>query len=106
MIYVRNTIFALWIAGISAPVWFDLRTVEGASNITSATGLGISPAGKFTIAWEETFLLGTSYFDALDYRTGDIDTLAARGFNNLRILLIELTMTGHRAIKWCAPLMG
>lgn len=87
MIYIRNTIFALWIACISVPVWFDFRTAEGASTITSATGLGISPTGKFTIAGTETFLLGISYFDGLRWRTSDIDTLAARGFNNLRIFV-------------------
>lgn len=67
---------------VQARPWEEKAAVQGTM---SATGLGISSTGKFTIAGTETFLLGISYFDALDYRTSDIDTLSTRGFNNLRI---------------------
>jgi hypothetical protein len=67
---------------VQARQWYEKAAVHGT---ISATGLGISSTGKFTIAGTETFLLGISYFDALDYRTSDIDTLSTRGFNNLRI---------------------
>lgn len=85
MVPIHAIGFALWIICLSVPAWGDVRAVEGLSSTTSATGLGISSTGKFTIAGKETFLLGISYFDGLRWRTSDIDTLAARGFNNLRI---------------------
>lgn len=39
----------------------------------------------FSINGTPTFLLGVSYFDARDWKQSDIDTLATRGFNNIRI---------------------
>ena len=51
----------------------------------AANALTITSNGRFAINGVSTFLLGVSYFDALRYRTSDIDTLAARGFNNIRI---------------------
>lgn len=85
MIPIRTTALVLWLVALAVPAWPDIQTGEDAPNTMSATGLGVSPTGKFTIAGTETFLLGTSYFDALDYRTSDIDTLSSLGFNNLRI---------------------
>jgi hypothetical protein len=46
--------------------------------------LGIN-SGMFTINGTATFLLGVSYFDVQEYTTSDLDTLAARGFNTVRV---------------------
>jgi hypothetical protein len=48
--------------------------------------VGIS-ADRFTIDGRPTFLLGASYFDVLGYKESDLDGLAARGFNLVRIWL-------------------
>ncbi len=42
---------------------------------------------KFTINGSKTFLLGVSYFDALSWKTSDLDELARRGYNLIRIWL-------------------
>jgi hypothetical protein len=85
MISLRTTAFVLAIACLNVPALADFRTSDGADKTMSFTGLGISQTGMFMIAGSETFLLGTSYFDALDYRASDIDMLSMRGFNNIRI---------------------
>jgi hypothetical protein len=61
--------------------------VSSESSITEVTALSAAAAGslsitsdgRFAISGTTTFLLGVSYFDALSYRTADLDTLAARG---------------------------
>jgi len=42
---------------------------------------------RFSIDGAPRFLLGVSYFDARNWKPTDIDSLAARGFNNIRIFL-------------------
>lgn len=42
---------------------------------------------RFSIDGAPRFLLGVSYFDARNWKPEDIDSLAARGFNNIRIWL-------------------
>jgi hypothetical protein len=57
-----------------------------ASGLGGQTQLGIS-RDQFSIAGAPTFLLGVSYFDARNWKRSDMDALAARGFNNIRIWL-------------------
>ena len=51
-----------------------------------ATALGID-LDKFTLDGRPTFLLGVSYFDGKNWRVEDLDGLAARGFNLIRVWL-------------------
>ncbi|MEK7555713.1 MAG: peptidoglycan-binding protein [Patescibacteria group bacterium] len=71
-------------------------TVTVTAPSTSSSVLGIS-GDKFTINGTPTFLLGVSYFDALDWRTSDLDGLHARGFNLIRIFLDWKTDNGNDA---------
>jgi hypothetical protein len=48
------------------------------------TRIGIT-RDQFSIDGAPRFLLGVSYFDARNWKQPDIDALAARGFNNIRI---------------------
>lgn len=52
----------------------------------SSATVGIS-GDKFTINGSPKFLLGASYFNARSWKQSDIDGLAVRGFNNIRIWL-------------------
>ena len=47
--------------------------------------LSFNASGKAVLNGMQTFLLGISYFDFMNYHTSDIDVLAARGFNTLRV---------------------
>ncbi len=51
-----------------------------------ATTVGLS-GGNFTVNGPEKFLLGVSYYDALNWHTSDLDSLQQRGFNLIRIML-------------------
>lgn len=51
-----------------------------------ATRIGISQA-KFTINEAPTFLLGLTYFDAINARQSDLAVFRARGVNYLRLML-------------------
>lgn len=66
----------------------------------AANALSITSNGLFAINGVSTFLLGISYMDGLNYRTSDIDTLATKGFNNLRVFVnySEDTYAGARAV--------
>lgn len=52
----------------------------------SAPLLDIS-GDKFSVNGHPTFLLGVSYFDVLGFKQSDLDELAARGFNLIRVWL-------------------
>lgn len=67
------------ISGNSSIVYATALSAGGATSLT------INSSGKFVLNGTQTFLLGISYFDALSYRTADIDAIAANGFNNIRI---------------------
>ena len=71
-------------------------TVTVTAPVSSSSVLGIS-GDNFTINGTPTFLLGVSYFDALDWRTSDLDGLHARGFNLIRIFLDWKTDNGNDA---------
>lgn len=53
--------------------------------LVTGTTLSINATGQFVLNGVQTFLLGISYFDAQNFHTSDIDLLAARGFNTLRV---------------------
>lgn len=55
-----------------------------ASSPSRPTRLGIA-RDRFSINGTPAFLLGVSYFDARNWKQSDIDGLATRGFNNIRI---------------------
>jgi hypothetical protein len=52
--------------------------------IAEAQQIGIA-GDKFTVDGRQTFLLGVSYFDARGWRASDLDALAARRFNLIRV---------------------
>lgn len=55
---------------------------------TGGDGSGLAIDGdRFTFDGAPTFLLGVSYFDARDWSTSDLDGLAQRGWNLVRIWL-------------------
>ena len=57
----------------------DSKSEDTPSRLTT------SSLGQFEVNGTQTFLLGISYFDYMNYHPSDIDTLAARGFNTLRV---------------------
>ncbi|MBI4000500.1 MAG: cellulase family glycosylhydrolase [Nitrospira defluvii] len=52
-----------------------------------AVTLGTNASGQFTLNGTPTFLLGTSYYDALRWHQSDLDDLHVRGFNLIRVML-------------------
>lgn len=62
----------------------------------SATRVGLA-ADRFTIDGKPTFLLGVSYFDALDWHLSDLDALHSHRFNLIRIFLDWNTHDGNGA---------
>lgn len=50
------------------------------------TTLGIS-SGRFTLNGAQTFLLGVSYFDGLNWRQADLDRLASQRINCIRVFV-------------------
>lgn len=66
----------------------------------AASAISITSTGLFAISGTPTFLLGASYMDAQNYRTSDIDVLAAAGFNNIRTFAnyAEDTYGGARSV--------
>lgn len=72
------------VAGLAGP--FGGRRGVAAAAPVANTVLGIAADG-FTINGTRTFLLGVSYFDARHWKESDIDALAVRRFNNIRIWL-------------------
>src|SRR5688572_27101591 len=50
------------------------------------TSIGIS-GDYFTVNKTKMFLLGVSYFDAMGWKVSDLDGLASRNFNLIRIFL-------------------
>lgn len=72
------------------------NTATAITASSSAGGsFGINGTGQFVLNGTQTFLLGVSYFDATQYKTADLDTLAARGFNLLRAWATWNVDTGH-----------
>ena len=72
--------------------------LAGAANQNSTPPPSASPkigisGDQFTINGTPTFLLGASYFDAYGWNISDLDGLAARKFNLLRIFLDYLPET-------------
>lgn len=76
-------------------------TVYSTANAAAgASALSITSNGLFAINGVTTFLLGVTYFDALNYHESDLDTLATYGFNNIRVFanFFEDTYGGARAV--------
>jgi hypothetical protein len=74
-------------------VYSDLKVWSGGNGAppppppqAGPVSVGVS-GDKFTVNGQPKFLLGASYFDASNWRTSDIDDLAARRFNLIRIWL-------------------
>ena len=72
-------------SGCSGPAASAPRSSSN-SGLRRQIQLGIT-RDQFTIAGAPTYLLGVSYFDAMNWKRSDMDALAGRGFNNIRICL-------------------
>jgi hypothetical protein len=70
----------------------------GVTPPADSTTFGVS-GDQFTINGTPTFLLGVSYFQALDWKQSDIEGLASRGYNCIRIFLEHWVSQDLAALK-------
>jgi hypothetical protein len=94
---IAGSMAALLVIGTSLPALAQVPepptglTVQGGVSFPPPSGntqtrLGIS-GDNFTINGTPTFLLGVSYFQALNWHQSDIDALDSKGYNWIRIWL-------------------
>ena len=68
----------------------NAATPSGIASATTSPGtvngsLSFNSSGKAVLNGTQKFLLAVSYFDYLNWHSSDIDLLAARGFNTIRV---------------------
>lgn len=54
---------------------------------SSGKSLSVNSSGLYVLNGAQVTLLGFSYFDFLDYKTSDLNTMAALGYNNVRVFV-------------------
>ncbi|MHB1098098.1 MAG: cellulase family glycosylhydrolase [Burkholderiales bacterium] len=71
-----------------------------ANSAAQANAISITSNGLFAINSTPAFFLDATYFDGQNWRASDIDTLAAAGFNNIRVFAnyAEATYGGARSV--------